>query len=42
MFDIDTAVLFLFITIPLSVAILYVILNCIDSNFNNDNDKGGN
>ena len=42
MFDIETAVLFLFITIPISIGVLYVILNCIDCNFNNDKDKGGN
>ncbi len=42
MFDIEHAVLFLIITIPLSIGALYIILNCLDNNFNNDKDEGGN
>ena len=34
MFDLNTAILFLFITIPLSIGALYVILNCVDSSYN--------
>ncbi len=40
MFDIEHAILFLFISIPFSVLVMYVILRCINAT-DNDRLKGG-
>ena len=39
MFDIETAILFLFITIPITIGALALILQCIDSKSNDE--EGG-
>ena len=40
MFDIEHAILFLFISIPFSVLVMYLILRCINAT-DNDRLKGG-
>jgi len=39
MFDIEHGILFLFISIPFTIGVLYLILNCIDSNNENDEER---